>query len=71
MAKQKKGAAPDTEKRGSLTTDRAPLTIRLRSDVRKKIKVLAAQNDVLPSDVIDALVDQFADRIDWGRAGRR
>ncbi|MBD5401825.1 hypothetical protein HDR58_03350 [bacterium] len=48
---------------------RVPFTTRVRADVRKKINIGAATYDVKPSDIIDALVDQFWDALDWDKVG--
>lgn len=49
--------------------ERVPFTTRVRADVRKKINIGAATYDVKPSDIIDALVDQFYDELDWDKVG--
>ena len=49
--------------------DRVAFTTRVRADVRKKINIGAATYDVKPSDIIDALVDQFFDSLDWDKVG--
>lgn len=55
--------------RPSNQQERVPFTTRVRADVRKTINVGAAAHDVKPSDVIDALVDQFFDTLDWNKVG--
>ena len=70
-------AVPATEpsdakpKRGrpSIQQEWVPFTTRVRADVRKTINVGAATHDVKPSDIIDALVDQFFDTLDWNKVG--
>ena len=50
--------------------ERSAFTTRVRTDVKQKIKMEAARYDVKPSDVIDALVDQYLESLDWNKVGK-
>lgn len=48
---------------------RVVFTIKPRADVRKKIKALAVEHDCTSSDIVDALVDQLIDNLNWDQVG--
>lgn len=51
--------------------EREPFTVRVKPETRKRLKISAVTHDVNPSEVIDALVDQFFEYIDWSQVGGR
>lgn len=61
--KPKRGRPP-------MEQERVPFTTRVRADVRKQINIAAATYDVKPSDIVDALYDQFFDKLDWDQVGK-
>ena len=59
-----KGGRPRT------ATNRIAFTLKVKQDVRKRLKQAALDHDCTASDIVDALVEQYMPVLDWDKVGK-
>lgn len=59
-----KGGRPRT------ADNRVAFTLKVKKDVRKALKQAALDHDCTASDIVDALVEQCMDTLDWNVVGQ-